>query len=125
MPELVDRRLVLLAADDDNEEDDYENDIVEEDGADVLILENSDEHVIKRQLCEEEKRKLIADGHAWTVGQITWTAVANSVPDDPIPKYPTCGIRGFDFEIFSKLKKDMKEFLSLETLFTATPGLLQ
>jgi hypothetical protein len=108
MPELEDRTPVLLAADDDNDEDDYENDIVEEDGADVLILENSDEHVIKRQLCEEEKKKLIADGHAWTVGQITWTAVADSVPDDPIPKYPMCGIRGFDFEIFSKLKKELK-----------------
>jgi hypothetical protein len=24
------------------------------------------------------------------------------------PKYPTCGIRGFDFKIFSKLKKELK-----------------
>jgi hypothetical protein len=64
----------------------------------------------KRQLCEEEKRKLIADGHAWTVGQITWKAIVNSVSTDPFPiKYPTCGIiLGFDFDIFSKLKKELK-----------------
>ena len=53
-----------LAPDDNNEEDKYENDIIEEDGDEVLILENADEHVIKCQLREEEKRKLIVDGHA-------------------------------------------------------------
>jgi hypothetical protein len=78
----------LLAADDDNEEDEHQDDIVENagDGDDVLILENNDEHVIKRQLCEEEKKKLIVDGHTWTVGQMAWTAVANSVPTDPFPQ---------------------------------------
>jgi hypothetical protein len=46
----------LLAAGDDNEEDEHQDDIVENgDGNDVLILENNDEHVIKRQLCEEKK----------------------------------------------------------------------
>jgi hypothetical protein len=105
----------LLAADDDNEEDEHEDDIVENgDGDDVLILENNDEHVIKRKLCEEGKKKLIVDGHAWTVGQMTWTAVANLVPTDPFPKYPkypACGIRGFNFEIFQSLKKQLKQKL--------------
>ena len=97
-----------LAPDDDNEEDEYENDIVEEDGDEVLILENADEHAIKRQLCEAEKKRLIVAGHAWTVGQITWTAVANSVPTDPFPKYPVCGIRGFNFDVFQILKRELK-----------------
>jgi hypothetical protein len=54
---------------------------------------------------------LIVDGHAWTVGQMTWTAVANSVPTDPFPKYPAYGIRGFNFEIFQSLKKQLKQKL--------------
>ena len=97
-----------MAPDDDNEEEEYENDIIEEDGDEVLILENADEHAIKRQLCEAEKKRLIVDGHAWTVGQTTWTAVVNSVPTDPFPKYPVCGIRGFNFDVFQILKRELK-----------------
>ena len=41
-----------MAADEDNEEDKKEDDIHEKDGDYVLlILENADEHAIKRQLC--------------------------------------------------------------------------
>jgi hypothetical protein len=72
------------------------------------ILESLDEHAIKRQACEAEKKKLIDNGHAWTVGQITWTAITDSAPTDPIPKHPICGIRGFDFEVFQTLKKELK-----------------
>ena len=53
-----------LALDDVNEEEEEEDDIVKEDGNDAFILDNADEHAIKRQQCEEEKRKLIVNSHA-------------------------------------------------------------
>jgi hypothetical protein len=56
--------------------------VVEEVGEDVCILENLDEHAIKRQVCEAEKKKLIEDGLAAWTWQITWTAVTDSVPTD-------------------------------------------
>jgi hypothetical protein len=74
----------------------------------VFILENLDDHAIKRQACEAEKKQLIESGLTWTVGQITWTAITESAPIDPIPKCPMCGIRGFDFRAFQKLKKELK-----------------
>ena len=62
-----------------------------EDGDNVLILENTVEHIIKCQMCEEEKRKSIVDDHAWIVGQITWTVVANWFPPTPSPNIHCVG----------------------------------
>jgi hypothetical protein len=83
-----------LNVDNDNEEDEHENDVVKEVGKDAGILENHNEHATKRQACEAEKKKLIEDGLAWTVGQIT------------SPHVP--GIRGFNFEAFQTLKNKLK-----------------
>jgi hypothetical protein len=85
-----------LNTNDDKEEGGHENDMVEEVGEDVC------------QACEAEKKKLIQDGLAWTVGQITWAAVTDSAPTDPIPKHLMCGIRSFNFEAFQTLKKELK-----------------
>jgi hypothetical protein len=61
-----------LNADEDNKEDKHEDDAVEEGREeDVQILENLDDHAIKRQVCEAENRQLIESGLALTVGQIS------------------------------------------------------
>ena len=88
---------------------------IEEDGDHVLILVNADEQVIKPQLvlCEEEKRKLIVNVHVWTVWQMTWTAIANSVPTDPFPKNPVCGIQSLNFDIVHRSNVD--ERIEIET----------
>jgi hypothetical protein len=60
-------------ADEDNKEDKHENDVVEEAGEDACILENFNDHVIKREGCEAEKKKLIDDGLT------CWTALGRSL----------------------------------------------
>ena len=54
------------------------------------------------QLCGEEKRKLIVDGHAWDVEQMTWTAIANSVPT--VPFFPNIPCVGFEVSILASFK---------------------